>query len=137
MSNGQISWLRVLVWSAVILLVIFLTPLGIPITMLFERKPEKVAMSGLPIVQAISDYQSDHGLLPLKLEDLVPTYLPKTPRDWMFREGCLVRQADQPHSQISFCFTGDYSNQWRFQGDSSFDRRQLNIPGPVAKSAAP
>lgn len=127
-------WPRVLVWSAVIFLFVMLSPLSLMV--IFERKPEKVAMTGVPIVQAISDYRSDHGLLPLKLEDLIPSYLPEKPKDWSYHEGCLVRHADQPHSYISFCFTGDYSNQWRFQGDNSFDRRQLNIPGPVAKPAA-
>lgn len=134
MPKGQTSWLRVLVWSGVILLFVLLSPLGLIV--LFERKPEKVAMTGLPIVQAISDYQSDHGALPLRLEDLIPTYLPEKPKDWSYHEGCLIRHGGPPHSYVSFCFTEEYSNQWRFQGDNSFDRRQLKIPGPVAKSSA-
>jgi hypothetical protein len=34
---------------------------------------EALAKNGEPIAQAISDYRSDHGLLPEKLDYLVPT----------------------------------------------------------------
>ncbi len=106
--------------------------------MMFERKPETVARTGLPIVQAISDYQCDHGLVPLALEDLVPTYLPEKPKEWRwsFQDGRLGRHADQPHSYVDYWFDGHYAGQWRFIGDSSHQHRQLNVPGPVRKPSA-
>lgn len=137
MSESRISWWNVLIGFWAVLLLFLLTPLGIPVKMLFERSPEKVAMSGVPIAQAISDYRSDHGLFPLKLADLIPAYLSEIPKGWGWRfEGNdLIKYADQPHSLISFDFTGQCSNQWRFQGDSGLDHRQLNLPGPIVKAS--
>ncbi len=53
---------------------------------------EAIAKSGEPIAQAISDYRSDHGLLPEKWDDLVPMYFdsPLT-TGWQFDGGSLMR----------------------------------------------
>ena len=35
---------------------------------------------GSKIVQALNEYEQDHGTVPEQLEELVPTYLPEVPR---------------------------------------------------------
>ena len=129
--------LRTILWTALILLLIFFSPVGTIVRMLLERKPETVARGGIPVVQAISDYQCDLGLLPLTLDDLVPTYLPAKPKKWWwtFGNASLQRQADQPHTYVGYWFSGDDSGEWRAIGE--YARGKLNLPKPVPKQSKP
>src|SRR5437016_3853311 len=89
--NGkETSWLTVFCLLVAVALAIFFTPVGAVVRMMFESKPETVVKSGQPIVQAISDFRSEHGLLPETLTDLVPGCLPSVPGTewtWFFDTG--------------------------------------------------
>ncbi|NOS68445.1 MAG: hypothetical protein HOP33_00750 [Verrucomicrobia bacterium] len=119
---------------------IFLTPLGIPISMMFESSPEKVARSGQAILQAVCDYRSDHGLFPERLDDLVPTYLPKFERksgwSWDFYDLRLSHRGGQPHSIVFYRFAGLNAGEWHWHGDSAYADRRVNIAGPVVRPFA-
>jgi hypothetical protein len=93
---------------------------------------EKIATSGLPLAQAISDYRNDHGLLPEELGDLVPTYLPSVQKNgWHWNGDTLMHYAGMPHSYVIFWFVGGQAGQWWFRGDSQADNYRLNVPGPA------
>jgi hypothetical protein len=107
---------------------------------MLEPKPEKLANQGVPIAQAIVDYQSDRGLFPEKISDLIPKYLAKEPSsEWSIdfdgENVRLGRRGGQPHSSILYWFTGREAGQWRFYPDSADKNRQINVPSPIAKKA--
>jgi hypothetical protein len=106
--------------------------------------PEKVALTGQPIVQAIHDYRSDHGSLPARLRDLVPQYLTAVDRDnskdgWYWERALvnLSHRTERAHTHVAYYFENPYwfSNGWYYFPESSLPRR-LEIPGPVPKKAA-
>ena len=128
-------------------LFLFFTPLGLVLTlpvlvvqMALEPKPEKVAQSGLPIVQAISDYQSDCGLLPYKLSDLVPKYMasvdgPNYKNGWSWYAGqwaSLEHRGGAPHTSVRYWFKGYSPGTWQYRPDGPRER-QLQVPGPVPR----
>lgn len=95
---------------------------------------EAIAKEGVPIAQAISDYRSDHGVLPQDLNDVVPAYLPKRPKYWDYYEGSLDHFSCLPHTDICFDFDGDAA-QWRLIGEYA-SNVTLNVPGPASKKPA-
>lgn len=104
--------------------------------MLFEPTPEAVAKSGQHILQAICDYRSDRGLFPEKLDDLVPTYLPKLEKSgwsWDFCDPVLSHRGGQPHSIVFYRFAGWNAGEWHWHGDSAYADRRVNVMGPVIK----
>src|ERR1035438_53100 len=106
---------------------------------MLEPKPEAVVQSGRPIVQATCDYRGDHGLLPEKMEDMIPAYLPKLPdREWQWDlyMAQLVRRGGQPHSYMRYHFVGAYADQWQYYPDSADQHGRLTIPGPVVKKSS-
>lgn len=108
--------------------------LGGRFTVPSDAECEAIATNGQPIVQAIYDYRSEHGLLPLELSDIVPTYLPKPPEpDWRFDDGMLSHNAGIPRSYVSFSFVGEEG--WTVWGEG-INPHPLNVAGPVIKKPA-
>src|SRR5689334_21780182 len=69
----------------------------------------KLAKPWIPTIQAAYDYQTDHGVMPRQLQDLVPTYLPSIPQDpnglpVTFDEYGLSIHAPAPHTGIVYSF---------------------------------
>jgi hypothetical protein len=91
---------------------------------------EALAKNGEPIAQAISDYRSDHGLLPEKLDYLVPAYLnaPLT-NGWRFDGGSLTRYTGVGRTFVSYSFLE--TNGWWVYGEA--ESHSLNASGPVIK----
>lgn len=92
---------------------------------------EAMARSGQPIVQAINDYRNEHRLLPNRLEDLVPKYLPKQPdREWRYYRHSLTRSTGYRHIYVYALFdlAGDFQG-WHRKIDSS--HKLLGLPGPT------
>ena len=97
--------------------------------------PKKIAKTGLPILQAISDYRSDHGLMTETPDELIPDYLPSLPKgDWMWVGGGLSHPSGTPHGYISFSF-GANTNTWTISEDSGHER-QFIAPCPTNKLPA-
>ena len=95
-----------------------------------EAEYEAIAKSGQPIAQAICDYRSEHGLLPLVLADIVPTYLPKAPQPgWWFDGDMLRHNAGIPRSYITYSFVGE--GGWVVWGQGINHR--LNAAGPASR----
>src|SRR6187455_2610423 len=108
---------------------------------MLEPKPETLAKQGLPIAQAVIDYQRDHGSFPEKVATLIPTYLAKEPsKEWTIQyngeDTILVRRGGQPHSYIRYWFTGFQAGQWRFYPDSADKNYQLSVPGTVVRKSS-
>jgi tetratricopeptide (TPR) repeat protein len=139
-----ISWVAAVFLAIFCLLVLSFIPpfnlLLLPFWIMLEPKPETLANQGVPIAQAIVDYQNEHGAFPEKISGLVPKYLPKEPsREWSIQfngqDTDLTRHGGQPHSYIRYWFTGYQAGQWRYYPDSADKNWQLNIPASVAKKA--
>jgi hypothetical protein len=95
---------------------------------------EAIAKNGQPIAQAICDYRSEHGLLPLVLSDVVPTYLPKASESgWRFDDALLRHNAGIPRSDVSLAFVGEEG--WTVWGEG-INRHRLNVVGPVSQKTA-
>lgn len=94
---------------------------------------EAIAREGQPIVQAISDYRSDHGLLPESWSDFVPAYLPKKPKDWSWEGTCLLHRAGFPHTVVGYWFLEGDSAHWHLSGD--YGSQAINVPNPVIKKS--
>lgn len=122
--------------AIVLLFVLLIVRFMPPFSFLFEVKPETLARQGLPIAQAISDYQRDHGLFPEKVADLVPRYLQKSPsKEWRMELGdraALGRRGGAPHTSIRYWFSGPKAGQWRYYPDGGYRQPQIAVPGPVA-----
>ncbi len=99
------------------------------LTMPTDADFEAIAKSGQPIVQAMEDYRTDHGLLPLAISDLVPRYLPQVPEPgWWLEEWSLVHSAGLPRSDVRYTF-GEKAG-WTVAGDG-INYHPLNMPGPI------
>jgi hypothetical protein len=99
------------------------------LTLPSEAEYEAIAKSGQPVVQAIYNYRSEHGLLPLELSDAVPMYLPKAPeKDWQFDGDRLSHNAGIPRSYVSYSFVGEEG--WIVWGED-IDQHRLNVSGPI------
>ena len=99
-----------------------------------EAEYEAIAKNGQPIAQAICDYRSEHGLLPLVLSDVVPMYLPKAPKPgWRFDGALLRHNAGISRSYVSFSFVGE--DGWTVWGEG-INRHRLNVVGPVSQKPA-
>jgi hypothetical protein len=91
---------------------------------------EAIAKSGQKIAQAISDYRSDHGLLPEKLDDLVPKYLEASPvTGWRFDYGSLTHYAGEARTEVIHSFAE--TNGWQVIGEA--ENQKLNVSGPITK----
>ena len=79
------------------------------------------------IAQAINDYRADHGMLPQKLDDLVPTYLNDVPSNMNlgFSGHILSIHAGVPHTYVSYDFKPEEEG-WYVGGD--FGDGQLPVP---------
>lgn len=103
---------------------------GAPTTRDFEA----IVREGQPLAQAISDYRSDHGVLPDSPSDLVPAYLPKWPKDWGYHQGDLDHVSGIPHTHIECAFE-ETTNRWIFVGEYA-QGRTINVPGPLIKKSS-
>jgi hypothetical protein len=83
-KKANIGWLLFGIGALV-----FCTPLGVIPAMFygvyfypaqFARNIER----GKPLVQAVYGYRNATGLYPVRLDDLVPGYIPATPIDWQY-----------------------------------------------------
>jgi tetratricopeptide (TPR) repeat protein len=98
------------------------------------REFEAIARGGQPLAQAISDYRSDHGVLPDSPRDLVPAYLAKWPKEWTFYQGDLDHLSGLPHTHI-VCSFDETTNRWMFVGEYA-QGRTINVPGPSIKKSS-
>lgn len=99
-----------------------------------QREFEAIAREGQPLAQAISDYRSDHGVMPDSQSDLVPAYLPKWPKDWEYYQGNLEHYCWLPHTRLT-CFFDESTNRWGFVGEYA-QGRTINVPGPLIKKSS-
>src|SRR6266851_1864408 len=55
------------------------------------------------VAQAICDFRAQNGLLPVDLQELVPTYLPTVPTDSdvFYSDGTLSIHSELPHTGVS------------------------------------
>lgn len=128
--------LRIFIFVGLLVIIVFLGPrfifFGGRFTMPSESEFEAIAKNGQPIAQAICDYRSEHGLLPLELPDLVPTYLPKLSKvsgpGWEFEDGRLRHDAGIPRSYVIYTFVG--KEEWSVLGEGISSHR-LDVAGPV------
>ena len=107
------------------------------LTLPSEAEFEAIAKNGQPIAQAICDYRSEHGLLPLVISDLVPMYLPKAPdkapeSGWRFDGDRLSHNAGIPRSRVDYSFAGE---EWTVYGQG-INKHRLNVAGPVSQKPA-
>ncbi len=99
-----------------------------------DAEYEAIAKSGQPIAQAICDYRSEHGLLPLVISDLVSMYLPKSSESgWRFDGVMLLHNAGIPRSYVSCSFVGE--DGWTVWGEG-INKHRLNVSGPVSQKPA-
>lgn len=97
---------------------------------------ENMAKTGLPLVQAITDYRIDRGLLPETLDDLVPQYWStKSNIGWKFNSSSISHYAGIPHTYVYYWFDGGNSNEWWIRGESKNIR--LNVPSPSYTRTGP
>jgi hypothetical protein len=123
---------RRLVYSALALTLVIL---GVRFLMLI-RSPgvyEKIALSGLPVVQAAETYRAAHGLFPIELRDVVPKYLTVAPdKEWQFGPGSVFCYPSWPSVGISYHFPTDSpigAGGWWVYGEGV--NRQLDVPHPT------
>ena len=97
----------------------------------------KAAQQRIWIVQAISDYKSDHGTLPETFADLVPKYLKRLPSDpdveWTGI--CLNVRVPVPHTGLFYSFEPEREGWWS-AGDFSKGRLPLPIVHSLKKPPA-
>lgn len=99
-----------------------------------DAEYEAIAKNGQPVAQAIFDYHSEHGLLPLELSDVVPMYLANAPEPaWRFDGVMLLHNAGIPRSYVSYSFVGEEG--WSVWGEG-IDKHRLNVAGPVGQKPA-
>ena len=95
---------------------------------------EAIAREGQPLAQAISDYRSDHGLLPESFSDLVPAYLPQRPKEWSWDGTCLTHRSGAPHTIVGYWFVEGDLAHWKVRGE--YQNQELSVPGPIEKKSS-